>query len=93
MGFITLFFREKTSRKKSQNNYPTVSGIYKIEISEMILKNLFDIDKKELSGVLKTLSKYEEAKTDVDRAILYPSTTLADKIIKKIVKDYQKKSI
>jgi len=51
----------------------------------MILKNLFDIDKKELSGVLKTLSKYEEAKTDVDRAILYPSTILADKIIKKIV--------
>jgi hypothetical protein len=57
----------------------------KSEMSEIVLKNLFDIDKKELSGVLKTLSKYEEAKTDVDRAILYPSTILADKIIKKIV--------
>ena len=62
----------------------TSQSYTKSDMSEMILKNLFDIDKKELNGVLKTLSKYEEAKTDIDRAILYPSTILADKIIKKI---------
>ncbi len=54
---------------------------------EMILKNLFDIDKKELSKVLKALHKYESVEDDIEKAILYPSTILADEIIKKIVKE------
>lgn len=56
----------------------------KSDMSEQILKNLFDIERKELSAVLKTLSKYEAVKTDIERAILYPSTILADEIISKV---------
>jgi len=57
----------------------------KSDMSEQILKNLFDIERKELNAVLKTLSKYEAVKTDIERAILYPSTILADEIISKVV--------
>ncbi|WP_434656677.1 hypothetical protein [Sulfurimonas sp. NW9] len=56
----------------------------KSAMSEQILKNLFDIERKELNAVLKTLSKYEAVKTDIERAILYPSTILADEIISKV---------
>ncbi len=59
----------------------------KSDLSEMILKNLFDIDKKELNRVLKALEKYESAEDGIEKAILYPSTVLADEIIKKIVKE------
>jgi len=59
----------------------------KSDLSEMILKNLFSINKKELNGVLKALGKYESAEDDIEKAILYPSTVLADEIIKKIVNE------
>ena len=55
------------------------------DFKEEILRNIFDIDIKELNGTLKTLSKYETSEDDIQKAILYPSTILADKIIKKIV--------
>jgi len=63
------------------------NAINKIDLQKMILLNLFEIDRKQLNSVLKTLSKYEEAKTDIDRAILYPSTILADEIISRIVSE------
>lgn len=56
----------------------------KSDFKEEILKNIFDINIKELNGTLKTLSKYETEEDDIKKAILYPSTILADKIIKKI---------
>lgn len=56
----------------------------KAELTAMILKSLFGIDKKELSGVLKTLTRYETATDDIQKAILYPSTILADDLIRKI---------
>jgi len=60
------------------------NGYVKSDFQRIILESLFGIDKKELSGVLKALVKYEEAKTDIQKALLYPSTVLADEIIKKI---------
>ena len=83
-----------SSTYDANNKTITLSGVVfdteggntmsKQEIEAEMLKNLFNIDKKELNGVLKSLSKYEEAKSDIDKAILYPSTVLADKILKKI---------
>ena len=77
-----------------ENNTITLSGVSfaagpgndytKAMITELILKNLFDIDKKALSATLKTLCEYEETTDDIKKAILYPSTILADEIIKKI---------
>jgi len=60
------------------------NSLTKAMITELILKNLFDIDKKALNATLKTLCKYEEATDNIKKAILYPSTILADEIIKKI---------
>ncbi|KLE01851.1 hypothetical protein [Aliarcobacter butzleri] len=56
----------------------------KSELIDFIYKNLFDIDKKELSFLSKALTKYETATTDIEKAVLYPSTILADKLIEKI---------
>lgn len=79
------------------NNTIKISGVVfnagpgnaykKSDLSEMILKNLFNIDKKELNRVLKALDKYESVEDDIEKAILYPSTVLADEIIQKILKE------
>lgn len=63
-----------------------VGSLTKAELSAIILQSLFGIDKKELSGVLKTLNRYEETTDDIQKAILYPSTILADELIGKIYK-------
>lgn len=61
-----------------------VGSLTKAELSAIVLQSLFGIDKKELSGVLKTLTRYETATDDIQKAILYPSTILADELIGKI---------
>lgn len=61
------------------------ASMTKAEIKAEILKAIFDIDRAELSGVLKTLTKYESTQDEYEKAILYPSTILADKIITKVV--------
>jgi uncharacterized membrane-anchored protein YjiN (DUF445 family) len=61
-----------------------VGSLTKAELSSIILQSLFGIERKELSGVLKTLTRYEETTDDVQKAILYPSTILADELIGKI---------
>ena len=78
-----------------EKNIITLSGVIfdlsstpisrsKNDFKEEILRNIFNIDAKELNSTLKTLSKYETTEDDVQKAILYPSTILADKIIQKI---------
>jgi hypothetical protein len=61
-----------------------VGSFTKAELSALVLQSLFGIDKKELSGVLKTLTRYEETTDEIQKAILYPSTILADEMIAKI---------
>lgn len=61
-----------------------VGQLTKAELSALVLQSLFGIDKKELSGVLKTLTRYEETTDEIQKAILYPSTILADEMIAKI---------
>lgn len=65
-------------------NIGGVGTLTKAELSAMVLQSLFGIDKKELSGVLKTLTRYEETEDEIQKAILYPSTILADEMIAKI---------
>lgn len=55
------------------------------QLKEEILRGVFGIERSELSGVLKTLVKCEETQDEYEKAILYPSTILADKIISKVV--------
>jgi len=62
-----------------------VSNHTRVELKALILKGIFGIERKELVDVLKTLVKYEETKNEYEKAILYPSTILADKIIAKVV--------
>jgi hypothetical protein len=59
----------------------------KAELKAAILKGIFGIELAELRGVLKTLVKYEETKDEYEKAILYPATGLADKIIGKIISE------
>lgn len=66
-------------------NISQATAYTKAQLKEMILKGIFGIERSELSGVLKTLVRYEETQDEYEKAILYPSTILADKIISKVV--------
>ncbi|MDD3054817.1 MAG: hypothetical protein PHE16_02950 [Aliarcobacter sp.] len=69
----------------------------KSELVDFMYKNLFDITRKDLNNLVKALSKYETAENDIEKAVLYPSTILADMLIEKIgyidqkFNDFQKK--
>ncbi len=53
----------------------------KAEIEDLLAQNLFKINKKEFNATLKTVLKFEEEKDSVKKALLYPSTVIADKIL------------
>lgn len=56
----------------------------KSELVDFMYSNLFDISRKDLNNLVKALTKYETAEDDIERAVLYPTTILADKLIEKI---------
>lgn len=56
----------------------------KSELIDFMYQNLFSINRKELSLLSKALVRYETAISDIEKAVLYPSTILADKLIEKI---------
>ena len=56
----------------------------KADLINMIYQNLFDINRKELSILSKAIEKYETTTDLVEKAVLYPSTLLADKLIEKV---------
>lgn len=56
----------------------------KAEYIDFIYSNLFDITRKDLNILVKALTKYETAKSDIEKAVLYPSIVLADKLIEKM---------
>ena len=53
----------------------------KAEIEDLMAQNLFKLNKKEFNATLKTVVRFEEEKDSVKKAILYPSTVIADKIL------------
>lgn len=56
----------------------------KAEYIDFIYSNLFDITRKDLNILVKALTKYETAQSDIEKAVLYPSIVLADKLIEKM---------
>lgn len=58
--------------------------ITKGQIVDTIYNKLFDIDRKELNYLSRTLERYETSTSDIEKALLYPSTVMADKLIEKI---------
>ncbi|QKF59224.1 hypothetical protein [Aliarcobacter lanthieri] len=56
----------------------------KSELIDKIYNNLFGVSKKELNTLSKTLVRYETATSDIEKALLYPSTVMADNLIEKI---------
>jgi hypothetical protein len=58
----------------------------KVEIKSILLKNLFNIDSKILTKIVSSLSKVEEEKDIVKKAILSPTVKFADEILAKINK-------
>ncbi|WP_418180563.1 hypothetical protein ACNSOL_00045 [Aliarcobacter lanthieri] len=58
--------------------------ITKGQIVDSIYNKLFDINRKELNVLSKVLARYETATSDVEKALLYPSTVMADRLINQI---------
>lgn len=58
--------------------------ITKSQIIDTIYNKLFEIDRKNLNYLSRTLERYETSQSDIEKALLYPSTLLADKLIEKI---------
>ncbi|MCT7648928.1 hypothetical protein ACOL23_11465 [Aliarcobacter butzleri] len=56
----------------------------KSEIATVIYENLFDINRKELLTLGKAIEKYETTSDLVEKAVLFPSTILANKLIEKV---------
>ena len=54
------------------------------DIVDFIYENEFNIKRKELAVLSKTLKRFDSTKSDIEKAVLYPSTILADKLLKKI---------
>lgn len=54
------------------------------EIIDTIYNKLFEIDRKELNYLSRTLERYETSSSDIEKTLLYPSTIMADKLIEKI---------
>lgn len=54
------------------------------EIIDTIYNKLFEIDRKSLNYLARTLERYETSTSDIEKALLYPSTVMADKLIEKI---------
>lgn len=75
-GIITLCGVEFDIRKKLV--------FEKGEYIDYIYKNLFDITRKDLNLLVKALANYESADLDFEKAVLYPSIILADKLIEKM---------
>ena len=53
-------------------------------IVDTIYKSIFDIDRKTLNSLSRTLERYETSNSDIEKALLYPSTLMADKLIQRI---------
>src|SRR5574344_65947 len=54
------------------------------EIIDTIYNKLFEIDRKSLNYLARTLERYETSTSDIEKALLYPSTIMADRLIEKI---------
>jgi len=59
-------------------------AVSKGKIVDTIYKQLFDTDRKTLNYLSRTLERYETSNSDIEKALLYPSTVMADKLIEKI---------
>lgn len=60
------------------------TSMKKVDIATAIYENLFDINRKELLSLGKAIEKYETTTDLVEKAVLYPSTILANKLIEKV---------
>lgn len=60
------------------------ASMKKSEIATVIYENLFDINRKELLALGKAIEKYETTSDLVEKAVLFPSTILASKLIEKV---------
>lgn len=58
--------------------------IKKSDIETAIYENLFGINRKELLALGKAIEKYETTSDLVEKAVLFPSTILANKLIEKV---------
>ena len=58
--------------------------IKKSDIATAIYENLFGINRKELLALGKAIEKYETTSDLVEKAVLFPSTILANKLIEKV---------
>jgi hypothetical protein len=56
----------------------------KSDIATVIFENLFNINRKELLTLGKAIEKYETTSDLVEKAVLFPSTILANKLIEKV---------
>ena len=56
----------------------------KSDIATAIYENLFGINRKELLALGKAIEKYETTSDLVEKAVLFPSTILANKLIEKV---------
>lgn len=60
------------------------TSMKKLDIATAIYENLFNINRKELLALGKAIEKYETTTDLVEKAVLYPSTILANKLIEKV---------
>jgi len=53
----------------------------KSDIEDLLAQNIFKLNKKEFNATVLRVVRFEEEKDSVKKAILYPSTVIADKIL------------
>lgn len=60
------------------------TNISKTEVIDTIYLEVFEITRKELNTLLKSLIKFDETTDEIEKTLLFPSTILADNIISKV---------